>query len=74
MRSGIILALILLSAILVAGLFSDNIKTYAVASINDNCEMGLCYGCVIDGIPCTCYSKECVCENRIVPISACINS
>jgi len=74
MKSGIILAIILLSAILVAGLFSDNIKTYAVASINDNCADGLCYGCVLDGIPCTCYSKECVCGERIVPLATCLNS
>lgn len=70
MRSATIFAVFLLAAILVAGLYATNIKSYAVSSVG-NCENGLCYGCVLEGMPCTCYSKECVCGERIVPIDAC---
>ena len=74
MRSVVIFAVFLLAAIIVAGMYANSIKTYVVKSINDDCEDGLCYGCVIEGVPCTCYSKECVCGNRIVPLEACINA
>jgi len=74
MRSVTIFALFLLAAILVGGLYANSIKTYAVSSVNDDCTDGLCYGCVLDGVPCTCYSQECVCGEKIVPLAACVNA
>jgi hypothetical protein len=67
MRSATILAVVLLAAIFVMGFYASGIKAAVVTSIygEDN------YGCVINGVPCTCYSKECVCEGKIYPISAC---
>ncbi|MBD3303887.1 hypothetical protein GF343_01985 [Candidatus Woesearchaeota archaeon] len=74
MRSATIFALFLLAAILVAGLYANSIKTYAVRSVNDDCADGLCYGCVLDGVPCTCYSQECVCGEKIVPLDTCVTA
>lgn len=69
MRSVTILVIILLAAIFVMGLYSDNIKSAVVKSLygEDN------YGCIIDGMSCTCYSKECICGGVIYPITACLN-
>lgn len=74
MRPATIFALVLLAAIMLGGLYGNSIKSYAVSAINNNCFDGLCYGCVLDGVPCTCYSQECVCGGRIVSIEACINA
>jgi hypothetical protein len=67
MRSVTILAVLLLAAIFVAGFYADSIKSQFVKSIGEES------GCIIEGQLCTCYSKECVCEGRIYPISACTN-
>lgn len=74
MRSAVIFAVLLLAAILVAGFYANGIKIYAVSSLNTGCADGLCYGCVLDGVPCTCYSQECVCVDKIVPLETCINA
>ncbi|MBW2973018.1 hypothetical protein KY346_01345 [Candidatus Woesearchaeota archaeon] len=74
MRFAVIFAIVLLAAIIMAGFYADNIKSYAVKSMHADCENGLCYGCVLNGVPCTCYSKECVCGNRIVPLETCLNA
>jgi len=67
MKHTILLAFILLLAIFAASLFGDNIKSYVVKDVMGK-EM-----CELNGEICKCYSKECVCGDKIIPKQECLN-
>ncbi|MBN1644976.1 hypothetical protein JW851_02985 [Candidatus Woesearchaeota archaeon] len=67
MKYAILFAFILLLVIFLGSLWGDSIKSYVVKDVlgQDICE--------INGVMCKCYSRECVCGNKIVPKQECLN-
>ena len=66
MKYAIIFAILLLTLIFLGSLWGDNIKAYLVKDVlgQDLCEL--------NGQQCKCYSKECVCGDKIIPKDECL--
>jgi hypothetical protein len=67
MKTAVLVAVILLLAIFTLALFGNSIRSYVVKDVLGK------QLCELNGQPCVCYSKECVCGAKIIPKTECLN-